>query len=1148
MKRSVRLWLLLLTIVLSSFCGLFLGTGIGLGVAQKAVHLLSGGRIDIGTVEGKLFGRFDLGQIHINLPGVDIRAERIAGDWSPGRLLQGELHIAAVDIQGVVVTFGDGPATPSAGGPVRLPVLLLPLDLRLDRFTLTALQLRDSDGSELLLFDSIEVRLRGKDGLIDIDNISIQGPEMGVAVHGSLDFARNWHVDMLGHWRLVNYGFHQLEGTLSASGPLDSPHAALGVNIPADIRVEGDVVNLFDSPEWTATLEARDVDLAALIKHCPKIDLATVSGQLHGNTSGYEGLVQAVGTWDTVENMRLKSDIRGGLMGIDFAALRIDQGDGWAVAENAKINWRHIFDWEGLFHFHNFDPALFFEALPGRLDADLTSVGTVRDDLGVDVAFEIFQAQGTIRDRPISAKGKVALTENDVRSEGLTVRSGEVDGVAVIENGMISWADQVSWSGEVQLDNFDPSGLYPDFPGHISGQVSGQGQFGPSGGDGYIKISDIRGNLRGNPLAGSGEIRLVGGAIQSPGLHLESGPSRLVVQGQAGDAFALDFTFSSSDLGSLVPETAGSLHILGKLRGSHQAPQFEVEMRGTEMAYKEYSLGLLEASVSSRLGKDSGLKGKLVAEKADIAGLQLHRARLDFAGSLREQEVDSHIVGEFGRLQLRANISADPAWRAIFSDISLVSSSYGNWRQRDRAVVTLGEDGAVLEDFCAAEGPAVICLAGGLQTGGDAGWHMESRLTAVPLDLLNRSQLVNLPVSGALSGTLVLGGDMQRITFARADIAVPETDIQLDVEEEEFSSIHCRDAALTFDFADTLVHMNFTAQMKNGSRLAVLANTRSDDLLAAPLRSLPLSGSLALDNFDLAIFSALTGFGVEPTGRVNSSFTLAGTVGQPELAGRGSIEGGGIALPYQGIMLENVEVSVVAAEDGAKVVGQATSGPGKITVDGLLRYGDVGVEGDLAVASRDFLLVNLPEYAIHVNSDVQLLFARKRGEVKGTVEIPHAMITPEELKDSVQVSQDVILVSGRQEQRTAGWPFALDLDVVLGEDVRIQGHGLTGRLAGQLQVKPLPMSFPPPKVNLISLTASIPFMAAASISKEGGSCSPAAPSTIRVLMCGPRESSVTKRQKAGATPWGLTSADSFRIFATIFFPIRIWTIPRFSRS
>jgi translocation and assembly module TamB len=83
---------------------------------------------------------------------------------------------------------------------------------------------------------------------------------------------------------------------------------------------------------------------------------------------------------------------------------------------------------------------------------------------------------------------------------------------------------------------------------------------------------------------------------------------------------------------------------------------------------------------------------------------------------------------------------------------------------------------------------------------------------------------------------------------------------------------------------------------------------------------------------------------------------------------------------------------------------------------------------------------------------VQLIFNNDQGEIEGSVIVPYGLITPEEMSDSVGASEDVIFVTGAKEIPVRGWPFRLNLDVRLGENVRVKGYGLAGRLGGQLKL------------------------------------------------------------------------------------------------
>jgi translocation and assembly module TamB len=53
----------------------------------------------------------------------------------------------------------------------------------------------------------------------------------------------------------------------------------------------------------------------------------------------------------------------------------------------------------------------------------------------------------------------------------------------------------------------------------------------------------------------------------------------------------------------------------------------------------------------------------------------------------------------------------------------------------------------------------------------------------------------------------------------------------------------------------------------------------------------------------------------------------------------------------------------------------------------------------------------------------------------------------------VSESPDVVLIDSREQRSVGGLPFSLDLDILLGDGVRIDGYGLSGRLGGSLRVK-----------------------------------------------------------------------------------------------
>ena len=795
------------------------------------------GPLTIGAAEGRLMGRFTLERLGLALPGVEVKIKRLVWDWSPFELLQGRFHLAALELEGVVVGFADGQekgaeatvaGAPTASAPAAAPTLpktLLPLPLLLDRVAINGLRLEDGEGGELFVVDTFLLALQGGVDTLRIDTLALQGPDIGLSVHGNVDFARSWQVDLLGSWNLIGYGFNQLHGTLSASGPLNSPQAALAVVTPVDLRVEGQVANLLRSPSWTATLDGHNVDLEQFIDSCPKIIVKTIHGDLAGDVNGYGGPVRAEVEWGLADNMVLDTTLRAGLLGIDFVTLHLARGEASIASSNASIDWKRLFDWRGNFTVQNFDPAMFLPELPGRVSGEIESVGLVRDDLGVDADFTL-HLNGQLHGRPMTVAGGLALDENGISSKGLTLRSGEVAGSAEVVAASFSWAEELDYMFSLRLEDFDPSGVFPHFPGSLHGLIDGRGRLGEGGGQGSFSIAGLSGSLRGNAISGGGNIMLDGERLTTTGLVLNSGPSRLAVQGKAGEDFALDIVFDSPDLGTLLPESGGELHLRGQLRGSPHEPTLALDLDGSALQYGTTGVGRLEATLTSRFAGEGQLQGALAAKGLLVEGTRLDSLRIDYAGSLRQVGLDLDLNGALGTVAGRVEIGRDEVWRGHIADLKLSSATYGQWRQGLPASFVLGEEKFDLEQLCLAEGEERFCLGGGADWAGEATWRLAAEGEGLSLERLHRSGLSKQALSGNLSLALKAGGREDRLTALEARLFLPQLEVDLGLDDEELAGPLLRDITVSLGISAAALHGHGEATMKTGGRILLDHNHR----------------------------------------------------------------------------------------------------------------------------------------------------------------------------------------------------------------------------------------------------------------------------------------------------------------------------------
>jgi translocation and assembly module TamB len=98
--------------------------------------------------------------------------------------------------------------------------------------------------------------------------------------------------------------------------------------------------------------------------------------------------------------------------------------------------------------------------------------------------------------------------------------------------------------------------------------------------------------------------------------------------------------------------------------------------------------------------------------------------------------------------------------------------------------------------------------------------------------------------------------------------------------------------------------------------------------------------------------------------------------------------------------------------------------------------------------------MNTPEAKIHASPDLQLAINMEQASISGRIDIPRAQLRPRQPPPSaVSVSPDqVIVLEHEQDVVTARYPVEARVRIVLGDDVDIDGLGLTGKLHGDVLV------------------------------------------------------------------------------------------------
>lgn len=685
-------------------------------------------------------------------------------------------------------------------------------------------------------------------------------------------------------------------------------------------------------------------------------------------------------------------------------------------------------------------------------------------DATVDAAGDFGRYHGMIKAGGsfLDFHGITATADVDGTGRGLTARVVKLrspDGDVDVANLVLGWYHAFSWSGEATTRSFNPAGFDERFEGLLTSELRSTGHLGYNDDDELQTETDVHavdGTLRGFPVSGKGRIRSAAARFDMEEVFLQSGASFVQAAGTIAETYDLQFELASPDIGEVLPDGEGELSASGRIGGDRDFPALDLDLDAAGIRYGGQKIGRMIATVHADTRAGAGMEATVDLEGIDWAGIVVDAGELHLDGTTEAHALAASLHSAAGDLEFAIHGGLkELEWQGRLQDTTLSGPDLGSWRQLVKADLQISKTGADLLGLCLVRDPARICIDAGWSNDEARGeWTVKGEVADLPLQFFSDKGLTSWPLAGNVTVALAANGDSERVQSGEMTVAIPEIRIKSGLAEEGFEDVALHDNALELRLADGRLQGALQSQFQDNSSLALELAIADAGRFSASLLRQPVNGRLRLNLQDLGPIAPLTDFLLRPTGRIDSTLAIAGTLLRPVFEGRLDLQNGRIALPSLGIFLEDVGVSLTAAGEEVEMQVNARSGPGQATAEGTLSYDDgSGLRGDFAVSGQQFQAVSLPEYEVLVNPDIRFTFTRDGGELSGVVTVPKAHIAPSEMKDAIAVSKDVVYTDLEKEEKVRHWPLVSRLDLRLGDDVRLDGYGLTGRLSGSLAIR-----------------------------------------------------------------------------------------------
>lgn len=1094
-----RALLIVLAVVLALPVGLFglLNTQAGTRWLLRQGFAFLPAEVTADTIEGRLLERLTLTGFDYRSDSAHIAVDRFVFAWQPARLFRGALDIDDITVDTVDITL-----TPSAE-PVEKPPFdpnnlpRLPLDFFIDRAQLTHLTFKKGETEQHidhLQFSALTEndRLKIPELTLDADS-AVLNAKAEVTLRGELAFLLDADfeasTEAYGAWK-ARAQIHGDTHEIKLDGRLASPFG---------LDIKGTAKDWADKPRLNLTAEWQKLSWPFAVQN-PQIVSDKGSVEISGPLDNYRILLSGELSPQALPKAMLTLNGQGSLDALAIEALELKSPDG-VFRANGDISWRPEIAFDLALAAQDFNPGILSPELPGKVSMDVRGQGKLSGNkLQIDAG--INKLSGNLRGRPLSGGGKLALADDMLKVDSLTLASGT--NKIALKGTLGSPRETLG----ITIDAPNLNTLWPTLGGHFEG---------------------------------NGQLR---GAWRHPSLALQGKGKALRFAEHKIERLDLDIDYKAeAKENSKIAVSARSVK-----SGALQIEKLSLDGSGSEQQHElKVRIDSVHADIAAALGGSLNAgrwEGRLT--RLDIRRIQddahwrlenpwpmrtqKKTEGIDFAldsGCLTGQKSSLCAEGQYwpnNDFQVEAHVSSFPT--ELFQDyfpegfhISGLLDADVNLSRRKGALN--GQYAVFLPGRTTLQLPTkqkshAIVLGPGSLSGELKGQEIiaVADLRLVEQDYLRGRLRLNTGAPQTLSGQI--HASVRRLDLVKP--FVPQiSDIQgnlradLDIEGTlpkpgitgtlDLSNGRIEMAGLRFALRE--INLQGTASGRHENRIKLQGTTRLVVLASQgmagqkPIQELikadadarlyektltavlklelgarnqidtdlrldddneqkTLSGRLTASLTDWSLLTPLTASQLSNLkGSLAADVGIEGRLDKPEINGNLTLSDGAVDVLPLGIAVHDVTLRATAADDPnhpIRIAGSAKSGQGFINLDG---FADLTGNGQFQLKGSNFDAARLPEAQVTVSPDLALLLAAERRQISGTLKIPEARIELKELpENAVKVSKDEVILGEEKKRQEAVPQIPLDanVEVELGRQVSFSGVGLKSGLTGKLRI------------------------------------------------------------------------------------------------
>ena len=1028
---SVLIGALVLLIVIAATW--LLATTSGMRFALDRARAFTHNALSVQQADGRLIGPLDLHGLRYAdaEAGIDVTLRRVHLDHELGGLAWKRLRVRDLDVAGVDVALSSRPPSEPSTEPMSLRA---PLDLLLDRVAVTDIRIAQ-DGEPLFIADRFDLAGAWTHDGIALKQLALTAPDGHAEAHGTLaidpGYSGDGNADF--SWQVGDMRF---SGQLQARSDGQRATLELALTEPAAARLDFNVAQAADH-DWQASLAVPDFDPRALTGSDALHALAlTLQGHGNDRQATLGGTLELNGQHIRIDTLRGTASDDLGTLDIEELAVSSPDFQGRVGASGTlhldaqPVSAELQLDWSDV------------QLPPELVGQPLASEG----QLALEGNADAFHAAGELALGPPGQLSQLALDLDgsprkiDIRTLSVKQPQGHLD-----VHGEVTLDPALAWQLEAEGKRFNPGAILAGWDGALDLDFASSGSDHDGTPEATLDLRHLGGTLRDRALRGSGQLHLSPTFVIDGQLELVAGASRVRIDGKPGAHNDLRANFGIDSLADWLSDASGSLAGNLALRGDWPALAVTADAHGQALEFAGQRVQSLELDVNLPDIQKPGGRARATLKGSEFGSLAFDSVELDADGTQDRHQATLALRGRRLSADMALNGSLQGNdWRGTLSRLDFEPRRMPGWHLRDAVAIQFIDNRVTMDELCLTAGDPLLCLQAQANDDGslDARWQLHE----LPIALLATiGSTLPMRIDGNLDGDGTLTRTADGALAAKATLGSSEGSITW-LDNPESPAFAWQALAINAGLDGNGARVEAHAGIGEGGRLDASGTLGADNQ--------SITGQLDLMLADLGFAELFTGEIANVKGRLDASFALGGTIDAPALRGHATLDGFAAEIPGAGLKLHDGHI-VASTTDASslRLDGSVASGEGALTVGGDIGLGD-SAPLHVTLRGQKLQAANIPAARAVVSPDLVIRRDADKLSLAGSVNIDRADIDLGKLPGAggVQPSPDVVVVDRPAAEAENAAPIEANVTIALGENTRIKGFGLDGRLSGSLKV------------------------------------------------------------------------------------------------